>query len=127
MRTYFVALVLAWLATGCDLLQPDETSATEADAGDAGSVTTCDTQPTCESCAQCAGQSVCAQAISACTNDASCVGLDQCFSLCGADIECKQQCEIGNPVGIQAYDAMTRCLYCDHCSSTCAGYRPCGT
>jgi hypothetical protein len=46
--------------------------------------------------------------------------------LCGTDIECKQQCQLGNPVGIPSYDAMTRCLYCEQCPTTCVGYRPCG-
>lgn len=113
--------------TGCDMLQPDESVDSSADAGDAAAPTTCDTGQGCEACAQCARQSACVQVLSACTNDASCVGLDQCFTLCGTDLECKQQCEISNPVGVQPYDAMTRCLYCEQCPKACVGYRPCGT
>lgn len=124
---YLIFFLLLGSTAGCDMLQPDETTDSSADAGDAASPTTCDTTGQgCASCAQCAGQSACAQVLSACTNDASCVGLDQCLALCGADLECKQQCELGNPVGVTAYDAMTRCLYCEQCPTTCAGYRPCG-
>jgi hypothetical protein len=111
-------LAVFMLAAACSIAPTDP-----SDAGrEAGA---CDGKKSCDACQQCAAQQACAALISACKQNPSCVGLDQCIALCGADLPCKQQCAAGNAGGLQGYEAMMQCILCDQCASDCAGFRTC--
>lgn len=112
------------LGAGCLQPKADEGSGGGGNGG-GGASSECDGKDDCNACSQCAAQLACAAQLSACFNDASCQAIDQCFSICGVDAECKQQCYVSNPGGVNAYEAATRCLYCNECASDCAGFRSC--
>lgn len=123
-RPFVLALSLVALDPLCDVHPVSSDDSTTGDGG-AEPVLTCDSQESCDACVQCATQSTCAAALSACQNDASCVGLDQCYAMCGSDGECKSQCEYANPVGVSPYYAAKGCMYCTACPKKCAGYMAC--
>lgn len=86
----------------------------------------CDKAGDCNECGQCAaGSETCAALLNACQQNPSCISIDECVTICGADLECRDQCFLFNPEGVQSWDAASRCLYCDVCASDCAGVRPC--
>lgn len=85
----------------------------------------CDGKNDCGTCSTCAAQVACAAELDACVQNSACQAIDQCFSLCGADQACRQQCYAGNPEGVSTYEAATVCVYCVECALDCAGYRPC--
>ncbi len=127
-RSLAVALFLASAAVlGAGCLQPKtgDGSGGGGSGGAGGASSECDGKGDCNACSQCAAQLACAAHLSACFNDASCQAIDQCFSICGVDAECKQQCYVSNPEGVNLYEAATRCLYCNECASDCAGFRSC--
>ncbi len=95
-----------------------------ADAGDAAS-SSCDHRDSCNSCLQCAQAGPCADLLSDCWNNSACVAIYQCYELCGVDQECKQQCLLSNPLGVDDHNAAEDCQYCQQCPSDCAGYRSC--
>jgi len=94
-----------------------------SDAGDAGGQ--CDNKDDCQSCLSCAAGEPCSELISACVNDANCQSVDQCVTICGADLDCREQCYLGNPAGVAPYKAANDCLYCDECPSDCSGAYSC--
>jgi hypothetical protein len=100
------------------------TTSASATTGTGGSKP-CDGKKDCASCVNCASQVLCVAQIQACNQNSECLGLDQCISICGSDTDCKQQCLNGNPGGVAAYSAAASCLYCQQCSSDCAGYVVC--
>jgi hypothetical protein len=111
---------LAFFSGACTVIPKDD------GAGGAGGAPACDGKNDCGACSACASQMLCALELDACNKNSACVAIDQCVSqLCGTDLMCKQQCVDQNPNGIAAYDAATRCLYCNQCPSDCAGYRKC--
>jgi len=129
-----VVFALSWLLlAGCVKPQGGEGGGgagggSEGGGGSGGSddAHPCDGSGTCSECAQCgAGSDTCSALFSACQNNASCVAIDQCVVLCAADLECRDQCFIYNPEGVQSWEAASRCLYCEVCVSDCAGTRSC--
>ena len=100
-------------------IPPSEPSATE-DAD-----TPCDGKKDCDTCIMCASRSGCAAVQASCLDNSACAGIDQCMSLCGADLGCQQQCYSNNPTGVSAYNAWSDCFYCDQCPSDCRGFQSC--
>jgi hypothetical protein len=118
--TRLSALVLpALLLAGC--LQAG--TASSSDAGTDGGV--CDGKESCDSCLTCAKGNPCASQVNACVNDAACYGLDQCLQVCGSNYDCREQCYLGNPIGVDLYNALLDCLYCVECRTDCAGTMDC--
>ncbi len=76
-------------------------------------------------CIQCATKGACATAVSQCSNDAACAGLDQCLGICGSDTDCKTSCVQQNPNGVQTYNVAAGCLYCTACPHACKGFATC--
>jgi len=130
--TRIIIAALSWLLlAGCVKPQSQGEGGGGAGGGGGGSggdddLHACDGSGTCSECAQCAaGSETCAALLSACQQSSACVGIDQCVVICGADLECREQCFISNPEGVQAWEATSRCLYCEVCVSDCAGARSC--
>lgn len=114
---FAVWLLVLYAGLGC-------TVPTDTDPGsDAGPP--CDGKDDCNQCSTCAVQVACALALDACQRNSACVAIDECVTLCGADLACKQGCVDGNPAGINDYLTVTKCIYCDECPADCAGYRSC--
>lgn len=122
---FFVAGITA---AGCQFKEVDPGSG-GGDAGTAGggggSATACEGKSSCAECVACAQSGPCAQLVTACENDATCVGLDQCMQICGADQECQQGCFDMNPTGVQSWTAVVSCYYCTECPNDCKGYKSC--
>ena len=120
MHRLVMIFVAALFVSACTVIPKD------GGTGGGGGAPACDGKNDCTACSACASQMLCAVELNACHNDSACVAIDECVSqLCGTDLMCKQQCVDQNPGGLAAYDAATRCLYCDQCPSDCAGYRKC--
>lgn len=117
-------VAFAWPSLHCTVITaPPEGSG--GGAPDAGPSSTCDAKGDCDACGQCARQDICAEAITACLQNSSCVAIDECLQLCGADKTCSAQCYADNPNGRAAYDAISTCIYCDACALDCKGYASC--
>lgn len=114
-----VVLGLGLGLSGCYTGRADDGS-----AGDAGTGV-CDNKQDCSSCLSCARSGPCAQLLHDCVTDAACAAVDQCVAVCGADLECRDQCFINNPAGVAPYRAAETCLYCTECRNDCAGYLAC--
>jgi len=119
-REFLAAIFLAALP-GCLVVDSNKDDA--ADAGDEHPP--CDEKGDCAACVSCATSSLCAAQLDACQKSSACVGLDQCLPLCGADVDCKQQCVANNSDGAALFEAADRCLRCEQCPKDCAGSRPC--
>lgn len=130
----FFALAIALAA--CQLQLPSGASAAGGDStstastgtsGAGGSVAEhpCDAKKNCDACHTCALEVQCATLATECSQSSGCVGIDQCFTICGSDAECKGQCYLQNPDGEALYRALLSCIFCDACPSDCAGYTIC--
>lgn len=136
MRRNPALLALATALAACQLQLPsgasaggDSTSSTSTSgtSGAGGSAAThpCDGKKDCDACHTCALQVQCATLATACSQSSGCVGIDQCFTICGSDAECKGQCYLQNPDGEATYRALLACIFCDACPSDCAGFTTC--
>ena len=132
MRSITPLLALGLTLAACQLDLPsgssgtDSTSTAAATTGAGGSnAHPCDKKGNCEACKSCALEVQCASLATACNNNSSCVGIDQCFFNCGGDAECKDQCYLLGPEGADLYRSFRACIFCDACPSDCAGYAVC--
>lgn len=81
----------------------------------------------CSDCRTCAANGPCFDVTQACLADPTCVGIDECLTLCGATPEeCWETCRAQNPTGTDLYDAARLCIDCDVCEATCATTLVCG-
>ncbi|MEP7122382.1 MAG: hypothetical protein ABJE95_15780 [Byssovorax sp.] len=101
------------------------TGAGTSGAGGSGAEHPCDGKKDCNACHACALNVQCATLATACAQSSGCNGIDQCFTICGSDADCKGQCYLQNPDGEATYRALLSCIFCDACPSDCAGYTTC--
>ncbi len=133
------ALGFVLAASGCDLLRmpqggggngaggSKEEGGGDAGGGDAGGGSACG-PGSCADCRTCATNGPCFEVTQACLADPTCVGIDECLTLCGATPEeCWETCRAQNPTGTDLYDAARGCIDCDVCEATCATAVVCGT
>lgn len=135
MRRFSALLASGVLLVACQLDLPsgataaggDTTGSTSA-AGSTGTgvgATPCDGKKDCGACQSCALNVQCANQAAACKQSSSCQGIDQCFAGCGSDAECQSQCYALAPDGESTYRALRTCVFCDQCTSDCAGVMVC--
>ncbi|MFT3776203.1 MAG: hypothetical protein QM820_63475 [Minicystis sp.] len=115
----WLALLLTVTIAGCSSVSLP--SGTSGSGGGTTSEPACSATSTCSDCVTCALNGPCASLYTACEQDASCSGLDQCYAICGNDKTCQGECDSANLGGVTAYRAVTQCVYCQQCSSECAG------
>ena len=71
---------------------------------------------------QCGGG--CADSLNACTNDAACGALLDCYNACGTSL-CQQGCSDDHTAGLQKYEKVLECICNDSCSSACGTNQLC--
>ena len=112
---WYVPLIAALIVAGCTV--PLTSSTSGAGGGDAGS--TCVQTNGCQNCTACALAGPCAAFQTACDQDSSCQGIDQCYGTCGGVATCQQQCQADNPDGVTDYTNLTNCVDCTECATAC--------
>ncbi len=130
MRSLPSLLALGLTLAACQLDLPSGSSGTDSTAaattGAGGAAAhPCDNKKDCDTCKSCSLEVQCASLATACSQNSSCAGIDQCFAGCGADAECKDQCYLLGPDGADLYRSFRACVFCDACPSDCAGYAVC--
>jgi hypothetical protein len=139
MRRIASLISLGFLLAACQLDLPSGSSGTGAGATSTGATSTtgsggtggsapahpCDQKTNCDTCKSCSLNVQCASLATSCSQNSACVGIDQCFAICGADADCKSQCYLQGPDGEANYRALLACIYCEACPSDCAGYVVC--
>jgi hypothetical protein len=115
--SFLIAAVVALIAAGCNLLQPDSSS---TGAGGTGG-SQCPQTSTCMDCTTCALNGACATLYSTCEQSSDCMAIDTCFNQCGDDASCKQSCFANDPAGMSDYQGVLDCVDCTECPTACAG------
>jgi len=93
---------------------------TTTSASSTGGGGTCDQSSDCNTCQACAVNGSCSDEADACTGNAECNALLDCFAGCSDDA-CTQACWDAHPGGQAAYDAVAVCILCNECPITCDG------
>ncbi|WP_437568781.1 hypothetical protein [Sorangium sp. So ce542] len=108
--------------------------------GDGGASTTSSSStgiPTCDDttdacgsddgtgCYKCAADDACKDFIDACVDDDAdmgCFDLVKCVDRCSDEEDpatCIDDCRTENEAGVEAYDAITKCIVCEQCAQNC--------
>ncbi|MEJ7731509.1 MAG: hypothetical protein WKG00_20140 [Polyangiaceae bacterium] len=84
----------------------------------------CDASGSRDTCSNCALGSACAPEANACSGDADCIAMLDCFETCVDDV-CLDNCMNTHPTGAQLYMAMAECVFCGACVLDCNGGQQC--
>jgi hypothetical protein len=80
----------------------------------------CDAAMDCNTCQTCAFDGVCLDELQSCALDANCVNLVNCVNACPAnDPMCPNTCGQMYPNGIDGYNNLVNCLFCQECTTSC--------
>jgi len=76
----------------------------------------------CDACVACAEGGVCSSQQLACESNPSCATLRKCVEGCpSGDQNCVQTCIDGHQQGVDALNALYKCLFCQECFTICGG------
>lgn len=106
-----------------------EAGASTTSSSSTGTPTCDDETDTCGSdtntgCYKCAADDACSEFIDACVDDQEgpCFALALCVDDCSKEEDpatCVDECRTANEAGVEAYDAVTKCIVCEQCAERC--------
>jgi hypothetical protein len=123
MRFLLVSAFAVLAFSACIIGNEPGSASSGSSTGDAGAV--CDGKKDCMTCVACAEQNPCSMLYTACSNNSVCQSIAGCWSACGSNTSCRQDCLTNNPDGASDFNALLQCDYCTQCPSDCAGFQTC--